>query len=175
MGFLSVRRRLSGSAFSEKSAPLHLLMPCEKKIWTPWSSAHDAKAGADAALEKKLRANPDLVLKPLQRWPKLLLGMIQLNANDVKTSLDALNRWLRDGPMRGVYFTGSGPGAVACSHRNMIPLVERIASLGGVIMQHTWFKTGGKTGPEQSTPAELAQLAAKLQEQEFHCAHEGGE
>jgi len=129
----------------------------------------------DAALEKKLRANPDLVLTPLQRWPKLLLGMIQLNANDVKTSLDALNRWLRDGPMRGVYFTGSGPGAVACSHRNMIPLVERIASLGGVIMQHTWFKTGGKTGPEQSTPAELAQLAARFPEQKFLCAHAGGE
>ena len=42
-------------------------------------------------------------------------------------------------------------------------------------MQHTWFKTGGKTGPEQSTPAELAQLAAKFPEQEFLCAHAGGE
>lgn len=129
----------------------------------------------DAGLEDKLRAHPELILKPLQRWPKLLMGMIQLNANDVQVSLDALNRWLRDGPMRGVYFTGSGPGAVACSHRNMMPLVERIAELGGVIMQHTWFKTGGKTAPGQSTPSELAELAARFPEQQFLCAHAGGE
>ncbi len=129
----------------------------------------------DADLEKMLRAKPEIVAKPLKRWPKLLLGMIQLNANDVRASLDAINRWLRDGPMLGVYFPGGGPGALACSHRNFHPLVERIAELKGVIMQHTWFITGGKQSPGSSTPAELAELAAKFPEQKFLCAHAGGE
>lgn len=129
----------------------------------------------DAELEKLLRTNPEVVSKPLKRWPKLLIGMIQLNANDVRASLDALNRWLRDGPMLGVYFPGGGPGAMACTHRNFNPLIERISELKGVIMQHTWFKTGGKTGPGASTPAELAELAAKFPEQKFLCAHAGGE
>jgi predicted TIM-barrel fold metal-dependent hydrolase len=101
--------------------------------------------------------------------------MIQLNANDVRASLDALDRWLRDGPMLGVYFPGSGPGALTCTHRNFTPLIERIAELKGVIMQHTWFKTGGKDGPGESTPSELAELARRFPQQKFMCAHAGGE
>lgn len=130
---------------------------------------------SDADFEALARSNPESVLKPLERWPNLLMGMIQLNPHDVQTSLEALDRWLQDGPMVGVYFPGSGPAALTCTHRNFDRLVERIAELGGVIMQHTWFKTGGKQGPGESTPSELAQLAARHPEQTFLCAHAGGE
>ena len=129
----------------------------------------------DKRLEERLRAEPELILKPLNRWPKLLMAMIQLNANDVSASLAALDRWLRDGPMLGVYFTGSGPGAAPCTDKKVLPLVERIAELNGVIMQHTWFITGGKVRPGQTTPAELAELAAQFPQQKFLCAHAGGE
>ncbi len=129
----------------------------------------------DKRLEERLRAEPELILKPLNRWPKLLMAMIQLNANDVSASLAALDRWLRDGPMLGVYFTGSGPGAAPCTDKKVLPLVERIAELNGVIMQHTWFITGGKVRPGQTTPAELVELAAKFPKQKFLCAHAGGE
>ncbi len=113
---------------------------------------------SDAELERTLRSDPKTILKPLKRWPDMLLGMIQLNANDVPASLDALDRWLRDGPMLGVYFPGGGSGAMTCTHRNFNSLVKRITELNGVIMQHTWFKTGGKQGPGESTPTELAEL-----------------
>jgi predicted TIM-barrel fold metal-dependent hydrolase len=129
----------------------------------------------DAAVEALLLADPDRVLKPFTAWPDQLIGMIQLNANDVKASLAALDRWLRDGPMKGVYFPGGGPGARACSDPAVIPLVERVIALKGVIMQHTWNKTGGKQGPGESTPAELAALATRYPEQVFLCAHAGGE
>lgn len=130
---------------------------------------------ADAAFEQLVRQRPDTVLGPFEKWPNLLIGMIQLNANDVPRSLDALNRWLRDGPMVGVYFPGSGPAACTCTHRSFDALVERVAELGGLIMQHTWFKTGGKTGPGESTPSDLAELAARHPHQSFICAHAGGE
>jgi predicted TIM-barrel fold metal-dependent hydrolase len=130
---------------------------------------------SDAYFEKLIRSRPDITLKATERWPSLLLGMIQLNANDVPASLDALNRWLRDGPMLGVYFPGGGPGALTCTHRNFHPLLERIVELRGVIMQHTWFVTGGKQSPGASTPSELAELAAKFPKQKFVCAHAGGE
>ena len=129
----------------------------------------------DADLEKLLRSNPQAVLKPLERWPDLLMGMIQANSHDVPASLDAINRWIADGPMRGVYFPGGGPGAVTCTDPNVHRLVERVAELGGIIMQHTWFKTGGKQGPGESTPSELAELAKKFPGQQFLCAHAGGE
>jgi predicted TIM-barrel fold metal-dependent hydrolase len=130
---------------------------------------------SDTAFEKLVRTRPDLTLKAIERWPNLLIGMIQLNANDVAASLDALNRWLRDGPMIGVYFRGGGVGSLTCTHPNFHPLIERIAELRGVIMQHTWFVTGGKQSPGSSTPSELAELAAKYPEQKFVCAHAGGE
>ncbi len=130
---------------------------------------------ADKDLEVLLRSNPGVVLEPLQKWPDLLLGMIQLNPNDVPASLDAINRWLADGPMLGVYFPGGGPGSLACSHPNFDKLIPRIHELNGVIMQHTWYVTGGKPGPGISTPAELATLAARYPEQKFLCAHAGGE
>ncbi|WP_166830491.1 amidohydrolase family protein [Thalassoroseus pseudoceratinae] len=129
----------------------------------------------DANLEARLQSQPELVLKPLERWPDLLIGMIQINPHRVPESLDALKRWLRDGPMRGVYFSGGGPTAMTCTHRNFHSLIERIADFGGVIMQHTWYKTGGKQGAGESTPAELAELAKQYPDQKFVCAHAGGE
>lgn len=119
--------------------------------------------------------NSKEILKPFERWPKLLLGMIQLNASDVKGSLTALDRWVRDGPMLGVYFPSGPREEQCCAHPNFRPLVERIAELNGVIMQHTWFITGGKRYGGQSTPTELAALAAQYPEIKFICAHAGGE
>ncbi|MCB1231821.1 MAG: amidohydrolase family protein [Verrucomicrobiae bacterium] len=129
----------------------------------------------DADFETLVRMKPELVLKPIEHWPDRMLGMIQINANDTQASLDALDQWLRDGPMLGVYFAGSGPGALPCSHPNIPPLVERISELKGVIMQHTWFVTGGNPGQGMSTPTELAELASRFPDQMFICAHAGGE
>lgn len=130
---------------------------------------------SDPDVERLLRSDPNRVLQPLVQWPEMLLGMIQLNPHDVPASLDAINRWVADGPMLGVYFPGGGPAALPCTHRNYLPLIERIIDLRAVVMQHTWFKTGGKQGPGESTPAELAHLARQYPEQSFVCAHAGGE
>ena len=136
---------------------------------------HVGLGTADPATEARLRSNPDAALAPLERWPDRLIGLIQLNANDVRGSLDALNRWLLDGPMVGVYFPGGRWGSLACTHPNYDALVRRIIDLGGLVMQHNWFKTGGKDDPGASTPDELAQLAARYPEQTFISAHAGGE
>lgn len=129
----------------------------------------------DAAFETLARRNPEIVLAPFRRYPDLLLGLIQLNAHDVPASLDALKRWVRDGPMLGAYLSGGALGSLTCTHPNVLRLVERLAELKGVIMQHTWFKTGGKQSHSESTPAELAEVAARFPEQTFVCAHAGGE
>ena len=130
---------------------------------------------SDPALEALLREKPETVSRPFEKWPDQLIGMIQLNSKDVSASLAAIDRWIRDGEMRGAYFPGGGPGALPCSHKNCIPLVERLIELEAVIMQHTWVVTGGKTSPGHSTPAELAELAAKYPDHVFVCAHAGGE
>jgi len=122
-----------------------------------------------------LRAIPKLVTKAFDRWPKLLLGMIQLDATKVAGSIDAINRWLRDGPMLGVYMPAAPSPEQCCTHQNARRLAEKVISLGGVIMQHTWFITAGKRYPGMSTPTELASVARKYPEGKFICAHAGGE
>ena len=154
----------------ERSLPAIELGKIEKLCYFPHVGIGSS---SDHQLEKLLQSKPELVTEPMRLWPGLFLGMIQLNSNDVPASLDALNRWIRDGEMLGVYFAGGGPGSLPCSHENFHPLVERIAELKGVIMQHTWFITGGKPKPGLSTPAELAELAGKYPEQSFVCAHAG--
>lgn len=129
---------------------------------------------SNAAVETWAREKPEEIEAPLRRWPDLMLGMIQLNANDVPASLRALDRWLRDGPMLGVYFPGSAPGGLNCAHPNLEPLVARIQELRGAIMMHTWFKTNEEPGAHGSTPDDLVKLAARFPDQTFICAHAGG-
>ena len=164
------------------------------RIWDAYFWASDNAGQLTADIERSLTAVqlgrleklcyfPDVStketaeqeLRPLERWPDLLLGLIKLDPHDVRGSLAALDRWLRDGQMVGVYFSGSGPKALTCTHRNFIPLVERIEQYNGVIIQHTWFKTGGKESTNETTPSELAELARLFPEQKFVCAHAGGE
>lgn len=120
--------------------------------------------------------NSKAVFSAFDRWPNRLLGLVKLNANHVKASLEALDRWVRDGAMIGVYFSGGTRGALPCNHPNFDPLVRRIGDLGGLIMQHTWLQTGGK-GKDlgTSTPMELVELATRHPDVKFICAHAGGE
>lgn len=111
----------------------------------------------------------------LERWRERVLGIIHLNANDVGASLRALDEWVKFGRAVGVCFKSSRPGALVCTHPNFDPLVERCAELGALIMQHTWFKAGGKDDPGESTPAELATLARRHSQITFVCAHAGGD
>ena len=119
--------------------------------------------------------DPEQVQGLLQRWRDRCLGVLNLNANDVSGSLAALDRWVKHGPMVGVYFKSSPPGCLVCTHPNFDPLVERCGELGAMIMQHTWFKATGKGDPGESTPAELAQLAKRHSRVNFVCAHAGGD
>ncbi len=136
---------------------------------------HVGLGTADQATETRLREFPEMIVEPLLRWPDKLLGLIQLNANDVPGSLAAIDRWIANGPMVGVYFPGGSRGSLTCASRNFDPLVRRLSELGGLIMQHTWFKTQGKESAGESTPAELAVLASRFPKVNFVCAHAGGE
>ncbi len=136
---------------------------------------HVGLGTADPATEARLRSHPEDITEPLRRWPDRLLGMIRLNANDVDGSLAAIDRWVAEGPMVGVYFPGGRRGSLSCNHRNFDPLIARLTEVGAVIMQHTWFKTGGKGSPGESTPAELAELADRFPETPLIAAHAGGE
>ena len=128
----------------------------------------------DPELESLLAANPQVILAPLEKYPDQLIAMLQVNGRNIQATLDAIDYWVKNGPMHGAYFPGGGPGAVACSDRSLEPIIRRLNDLNAVIIQHTWFKTGGKSSDRESTPSELVDVAARFPDQIFIAAHAGG-
>jgi predicted TIM-barrel fold metal-dependent hydrolase len=54
------------------------------------------------------------------------------------------------------------------------PIVRRATELKALVFQHTWIKVTGNL-PGESTPAELAALAARHPDAAIICGHTGGD
>ncbi|MBK5294090.1 MAG: amidohydrolase family protein [Acidobacteriia bacterium] len=118
----------------------------------------------------QLRLENDQVLRAIRRFPDRTLGFVYLNPNHVPFSLQEFDRCVRDGPMVGVKLWV----ARRCSAPELDPIVERAVSMNAVVLQHTWLKVSGN-GPGESTPGELAELAARHPRASFIDAHTGGD
>ena len=110
-----------------------------------------------------------------ERWPDRLVGFVFLNPHDPQACLEAMDRWIKDGPMAGIVFQDAPPAGLVSSHPNHDAIVRRAHELGAVIMHYTWYYTGGKRNASESTPADLAELAQRHPEITFVCSHAGGE
>jgi predicted TIM-barrel fold metal-dependent hydrolase len=117
-----------------------------------------------------LRQQNDEVLAAIRRWPDRAFGFVYLNPNHPRESLDELNRCVADGPMVGVklWVAAHADGAA------LDPIVERATELKAVVFQHTWLKITGNLAGE-STPMQLAVLAARHPNTKFICGHTGGD
>jgi uncharacterized protein len=118
----------------------------------------------------KLRHDNDQVLRAIRAFPDRALGFVYLNPKHTQVSLDELNRCVRDGPMVGVKLWV----AHRCNAPELDPLIARAAELKAVIFQHTWLKITGNL-PGESTPMELAELAARHPQATLICGHSGGD
>ncbi len=117
----------------------------------------------------ELKNHNNDILGALAAHPDRLLGFVYLNPNHVQGSLDELERCVADGPMTGVKLLA----ARKCSDPRIDPIIQRAAELGAVIFQHTWDKAGGNL-PAESTPTDMAVLAARFPEVPLICGHSGG-
>lgn len=119
---------------------------------------------------EKMRQENDEVLRAVRRFPERAFGFVYLNPKHTQASLDELNRCVRDGPMVGVKLWM----AQRCHGRELDPIIERATELQAVILQHTWLKAGGNQ-PTESTPMDLAELAARHPQARLICGHTGGD
>jgi predicted TIM-barrel fold metal-dependent hydrolase len=119
---------------------------------------------------EQLRQANDEVLRAMRVAPDRLFGYAYLNPRHGEASLHELDRCVRDGPMVGAKLLT----AVACNDRRLGPLLQRLAELKGVLLQHTFFHAGGNA-PNESTPAQLAELAARHPSVPMIGAHAGGD
>jgi predicted TIM-barrel fold metal-dependent hydrolase len=117
-----------------------------------------------------LRQQNDEVLAAIAKFPDRAYGFVYLSPKHVQASLDELERCVADGPMVGVkLWVAERANAPALD-----AIVERATQLKAVVFQHTWIKITGNL-PGESTPMELAQLAARHPETSFICGHAGGD
>ena len=116
-----------------------------------------------------LRKQNDDVLQALSHWHDRAFGFVYVSAKHVEASLEELERCVAKGPMVGVKLWV----AKRCGPAEIDPLIRRAAELKAVIFQHTWYKTGGNY-PGESTPMDLAELAARHPDTPLICGHTGG-
>ncbi len=119
---------------------------------------------------ENFRKQNDEVLQALSHWHHRAFGFVYLNPKYVQESLDELNRCVRDNMMVGVKLWV----AEHCNSKDLDRIVERAAELKAVIFQHTWLKIGGNLKGE-STPMDLAELAARHPDIPMICGHTGGD
>jgi uncharacterized protein len=124
---------------------------------------------ADPTPEQFRQAN-DEVLRAVRVAPDRLFAYAYLNPRHTEASLQEMDRCVRDGPMVGVKLLT----ALACNDRRLDPLIHRLGELKGVLLQHSFFHAGGNS-PNESTPAQLAELAARHPGVPMIGAHAGGD
>ena len=117
----------------------------------------------------EFRRDNDEVLRAVDRTAGRALAFAYLNPKYVNESLVELDRCVRDGPMVGVKLWV----ALRCNDERLDPLVARAEQLKAVVFQHTWLKTTGNL-PQESTPEDMAQLAARHPDAPLIAGHTGG-
>jgi predicted TIM-barrel fold metal-dependent hydrolase len=117
-----------------------------------------------------LRQQNDQVLAAIRRWPDRAFGFVYVNPKHGRESLDEINRCIADGPMVGVKLWV----AMRANSPELDPIAERATELKAVIFQHTWLKIAGNL-PGESTPMDLAILAARHPNAKIICGHTGGD
>lgn len=118
---------------------------------------------------EQFRRDNDVLLRALDHARGRALGFVYLNPKFTDESLKELDRCVRDGPMVGVKLWV----ALRCHDKRLDPIVERATELKAVVFQHTWLKTTGNL-PEESTPDDIAQLAARHPNATLIAGHLGG-
>lgn len=118
----------------------------------------------------ELRHQNDQVLQALSRHQDRAFGFVYVSPAHPEVSLAEIDRCVRDGPMVGIKLWV----ARRCNVPEIDPIIQRAAELNAVIFQHTWIKAGGNL-PGESSPMDLAELAARHPKTPLICGHTGGD
>ncbi len=118
----------------------------------------------------RLRLENDQVLRAIRSFPDRALGFVYLSPKHVAASLAELDRCVRDGPMVGVKLWVAERATASA----LDPILRRAAELQAPVFQHTWYKISGNL-PGESTPEDLAALAARHPDVPLICGHAGGD
>ncbi|HET6573950.1 MAG TPA: amidohydrolase family protein [Fimbriiglobus sp.] len=116
------------------------------------------------------RKQNDEVLQAISHYHDRAFGFVYVNPKHVKESLAEIDRRVRDGPMVGVKLWV----AQHADTKEVDAIVERATELKALVFQHTWIKATGNL-PGESTPMDVAAMAARHPKATIVCGHTGGD
>ncbi len=119
---------------------------------------------------EELRQQNEEVLRAVQAYSDRAFGFVYVNPKHTAASLAEIDRFAGSGPMVGIKLWV----AERCNSPLLDPIVRRAVELRLVILQHTYLKITGNL-PGESTPQDLAELAARHPEAQFIAAHSGAQ
>jgi len=122
--------------------------------WTPSPSAAEVRKGND------------IILSLMAEHPQRVIGFCYVNPNDADESMQEIERCVVEGGMAGIKLWQ----ACKASDRRVDPIAQRAAELGVPILQHAWYNVLGN-GETESTPADVAQMAARHPKTKIVMAH----
>ncbi|WP_166659361.1 amidohydrolase family protein [Labedaea rhizosphaerae] len=117
----------------------------------------------------ELRAANAITAAAVERYPEALAGLVYLSPEHPRASLDELARHVVDGPFVGAKLWI----AVRAGDRRMDVLAERLEELDVPLLQHAWYKVVDRM-PDESTPADVTELARRHPGLTIQMAHLGG-
>jgi predicted TIM-barrel fold metal-dependent hydrolase len=133
-------------------------------LYLGWPYASDVNPKPE-----EFRRQNDQVINALTHWHHRAFGLAYVNPNYPEESVKEIDRCIKDGPLMGIKLWVAGK----CSDPAIDPIIKRCAELKGIIYQHTWHKTQGD-GPRESTPEDMAILAARHPTVPLILGHSGG-
>lgn len=118
----------------------------------------------------------------LEQHSDRVSGLIPIDPSQPVESCRKMEEWIAKGPCIGIKYYGGNPGGVVCSHPDNDAIIRLAAELKAVIYIHTWLKIGGqprRPGGDnergESTPQDVAILAARFPDVPLICGHSGGD
>jgi len=118
----------------------------------------------------------------LEQHADRVSGLIPIDPSQPVESCRKMEDWIANGPCIGIKYYGGNPGGVVCSHPDNDAIIRLAAELKAVIYIHTWLKIGGqprRPGGDnergESTPQDVAILAARFPDVPLICGHSGGD
>ena len=111
----------------------------------------------------------DQVLAAIEGHEDRVMAYAYVSGNHPEASLTEMRRLIEKGPMLGIKLWV----ARRCDDAALDAIASLAEELDAVIFQHTWIKTTGNL-PGESTPDDVAKLAARHPRGKFICGHAGG-
>jgi len=120
--------------------------------------------------EEQIKEINDLTIELVKKHPDSLVGFCYLNpANSPDFMIEEIERCVVKNGFKGLKFEIS----LNCRSKKLDVVMQKAGELGCAVIQHSWYRPAGRYN-EESTPADIADLASRFPDVKIIMPHLAG-